>query len=225
LVTKKFTKIHIAEMSDIEMTERTTPVSPSDQLKEESLIAEEASKRPEVIVSKPIPYTFDLGHLALYDANPLPSNPTEAQLLGNGRDCAQALINQLLTTCSITSTEAGVHINLPAPTFLLPREKSIPKEKEPTRWEKFAKKKGIQAKKKDGKLVYDKASGEWVPKYGYKGANKKGENDWLVEVDVNKEKQTGEAGDARREKRAERMEKMRRQDRRERANNKRGFKT
>jgi regulator of ribosome biosynthesis len=212
-------------MSDVEMTERTTPVSPSDQLKTESFFAQEASKRPEINVTKPIPYTFDLGHLALHDANPLPSHPTEAQLLANGRDCAQALINQLLTTCAINSTEAGVHINLPAPSTLLPREKSIPKDKEPTKWEKFAKKKGIQAKKKEGKLVYDEATAQWVPKYGYKGANKKGENDWLVEVDEKKEKQTGEPGDARKDKKAERVEKMKRQDRRERSNQKRGVKT
>jgi len=207
------------------MTERTTPVSPSEQLKTESSFAQEISKRPEINVTKPIPYTFDLGHLAIHDANPLASNPSEAQLLANGRDCAQALINQLLTTCAITSTESGVHINLPAPTSLMPREKSIPKAKEPTKWEKFAKKKGIQAKKKEGKLVYDVPTGQWVPKYGYKGANKKGESDWLVEVDDKKERQTGEAGDARKDKRAERMEKMKRQDRRERANESRRVKT
>jgi hypothetical protein len=30
--------------------------------------------------------------------------------------------------------------------------------------------------------VYDEETGEWVPKWGYKGANKKGENEWLVEL-------------------------------------------
>jgi regulator of ribosome biosynthesis len=106
----------------------------------------------------------------------------------------------------------------------LPREKSIPKEKEPTKWERFAAKKGIKAKKREGKLVYDEASGEWVPRYGFKGANKKGESDWLVEVDADKEKRTGEAGDARKEKRADRMERMRRQERKRRANEARGVK-
>lgn len=106
----------------------------------------------------------------------------------------------------------------------MPREKAIPKEKEQTKWEKFAAKKGIQAKKRDGKLVYDESSGEWVPKYGYKGANKKGESDWLVEVDGDKETETGEAGDARKEKRAERMDRIKRQERKMRANQKRGVK-
>ena len=45
----------------------------------------------------------------------------------------------------------------------------------------FAKKKGIQ-KTKTPNTVYDEETGEWVPKWGYKGANKKGENEWLVEL-------------------------------------------
>jgi len=45
----------------------------------------------------------------------------------------------------------------------------------------FAKKKGIQ-KVKTPNTVYDEETGEWVPKWGYKGANKKSENEWLVEL-------------------------------------------
>jgi regulator of ribosome biosynthesis len=45
----------------------------------------------------------------------------------------------------------------------------------------FAKKKGIQ-KVKTPNTVYDEETGEWVPKWGYKGANKKNENEWLVEL-------------------------------------------
>jgi regulator of ribosome biosynthesis len=209
-------------MSDVEMSEAPEPVSPSDQLTKEAALAENLPTRSEVAVTKPIPYTFDIGNLLLNDANPVPSNPSPVTLLETGRDCAQALINQLLTVLPITSSEGGVYITLPTPSTPMPREKSIPKEKEPTKWERFAAKKGIQAKKRDGKLIFDEASGEWVPRYGYKGANKAGENDWLVEVDMDKEKRTGEAGDARREKRAERMEKMKRQDRKMRANQKRG---
>lgn len=205
------------------MADAVAPDSPSEQLNNEADL-NQPKIRPSIIVEKPIPYTFDLGHLLLNDSNPIAPNATEADLLANGRDCAQALINQLLLTCAISSTDDGVHINLPAPSTPMPREKAIPKEKEQTKWEKFAAKKGIQAKKRDGKLVYDESSGEWVPKYGYKGANKKGESDWLVEVDGDKETETGEAGDARKEKRAERMDRIKRQERKMRANQKRGVK-
>jgi regulator of ribosome biosynthesis len=172
-----------------------------------------------VAISKPIPHTYDLGNLLLTDANPIPDS-LPATLASTARECAQSLINQLLTVCTITSTASGVHLTLPAPSTPLPREKPVPKEKEKTKWERFAARKGIKAKKRDGKLVYNETSGEWVPKYGYKGQNKAGENDWLVEVDAEKEKRTGEAGDARREKRAERRERVKRQERKQRANEK-----
>ncbi|KAK3044377.1 hypothetical protein LTS18_001441, partial [Coniosporium uncinatum] len=77
------------------------------------------------------------------------------------------------------------------------------------------------------KMVYDDASGEWVPKWGYKGKNKEGDGEWLVEVDDEKAgKEKGEMkggdGDKRKEGRAERKERVRRQERRERRNEKRG---
>lgn len=110
-------------------------------------------------------------------------------------------------------------MSLPPPTTPLPREKPVPAEKEKTRWEKFAAKKGIKDKKKEGKLVFDEETGEWVPKWGYKGKNKEGEGDWIVEVDEEKEKQgKGEDGGVRSEGRRERKENIRRNERRQRAN-------
>ena len=58
----------------------------------------------------------------------------------------------------------------------------MPKEKEKSRWERFAEKKGIRAKRKEGNLVYDEEKREWVPRYGFKGKRDAGD-DWLVEVD------------------------------------------
>jgi regulator of ribosome biosynthesis len=208
-----------AEMSDLPLE------SPTGQLRTElanSILDD--SYHTSVTVSKPIPYTFDLGNLLCNDSNPLPQDHTNTDIDALARDCAQALINQLLTTCPIASTADGVSITLPQPITPLPREKSVPKAKEPTKWEKFAAKKGITGKRKEGNKVYDEESGEWVAKWGYKGVNKKGEDDWLVEVDDEKEAKTGEVGDVRAEKRAERKERMKRQDRRERANERRSGK-
>ena len=140
-------------------------------------------------VAKPQPYTFDLGTLLCTDPNPLPAGSTdpttrEATLQTTARDCAQALINQLLTTCPISraADDGSLQLQLPAPETLLPREKPVPKEKEKTKWERFAEKKGIKGKKREGKMEFDEAKGDWVPKYGYKG-KKTDEGDWLVEVD------------------------------------------
>lgn len=140
---------------------------------------------------KPQPYTFDLGYLLCNDSNPLPSvkgletKDKEAILASTAQGCAQALINQLLTSCPInkSSDDGSLQLKLPAPETALPREKPVPKDKEKSKWEKFAEKKGIQKKRRDGKLVYDEAKGDWVPKYGYKGKNVDGDGDWLVEVD------------------------------------------
>ncbi|KAF2090612.1 ribosomal biogenesis regulatory protein [Saccharata proteae CBS 121410] len=179
--------------------------------------ADGAKARPSITVTKPIPYTFDLGELLCNDANPLPSS-TEDTIKDTARDCAQALINQLLTTCPISSTKEGLLLQLPQTTTPLPREKPVPQAKPPTRWELFAAKKGIKDKKREGNLVYDEASGEWVPKWGYKGKNKETDDQWLVEVDEKKEAETGEPGDARKEGRAARMERIKRNERKQKAN-------
>ncbi|KAF1838358.1 RRS1-domain-containing protein [Decorospora gaudefroyi] len=176
------------------------------------------SSRLPVNVNKPTLFTFDLGNLLANDPNPVPAGADEATLTATARDVAQALINQLLSTCEIKSNSDGVHLVLPAPTTPLPREKPIPAAKEPTKWERFAAKKGIKDKKRDGKLVYDEATGEWVPKWGYKGKNKEGDDQWLVEVDEKKERETGEAHDQRADGRKERKERIRRNERKQRAN-------
>ncbi|KAF3926366.1 hypothetical protein AA313_de0202833 [Arthrobotrys entomopaga] len=179
---------------------------------------DEPQKR-SVTVTKPIPLTFDLGHLAAFDTNPLPPvtpQSLEETLHSTARDAAQLIINQILTTVELKSTQDGVYAILPDPITQLPREKPVPKPKEPTKWEQFAKKKGIAAKAKDGKLVYDEATGEWVSKWGYKGANKGVEDDWLVEVDEKKQQDVND--NPRNLSRAERVERIRKNERQQKKN-------
>ncbi|OLL26845.1 putative geranylgeranyl transferase type-2 subunit beta [Neolecta irregularis DAH-3] len=157
-----------------------------------------------IIVEKPVPLDYDLGNLAAYDINPLPTPITEAILHSTARDGAQLLINQILSL-PITALQNGTYAQLPEPTTQLPREKPLPKAKPLTRWERFAKIKGIQPKsRKDGKLVFDEPSGEWVPKWGYKGTNKKDEQEWLVELKENDDVST----DPRTTMKKERKEKV-----------------
>lgn len=156
-------------------------------------------KFKSVTVSKPIPNTYDLGNLSTFDPNPLENDKLndpeqkEAYLASVTRDNLQLLINQVLSLPIKTTTETHgsstgqdstmTLIQLPEPSTPLPREKAIPKAKAATKWEQFAARKGIKAKTKDGKMVYDEATGEWVPKWGYKGKNKDLDNQWLVEVE------------------------------------------
>ena len=110
-------------------------------------------------------------------------------------------------------------MTLPAPTTPLPREKPLPAEKVATKWEKFAKKKGIKDKKRgEGKMVFDEEKGEWVPKWGYKGRNREGEAEWIVEVDEKKEKELEDGRTVRGEGRKERVDRAKRNARKQRAN-------
>ncbi|EXJ96258.1 hypothetical protein A1O1_01384 [Capronia coronata CBS 617.96] len=213
--------------------------------------AASASKQERLptTVDKPTPYTYDLGYLTAIDPNPLPSTSSllsqsfverNATLQAIARDGAQSLLNTLLTTCTITSTPDGLVMALPPASNPLPRWKPLPKPKAPTKWELFARKKGIgkyggslkggaalEDRRKN--MVYDEESGEWVKKWGYKGKNKQGESDWLVELDdekVGKEKEGfgAEGRTVRGEGRRERLERMKRQERRQRNNERKGRK-
>ncbi|RHZ71003.1 hypothetical protein CDV55_105715 [Aspergillus turcosus] len=208
--------------------------------------ASEAKPKPErlpVTVSKPTPYTFDLGYLMANDPNPLElprSEPLNVSLKATARDGTQSLLNQLLTTCPITSSaQNGVLLTLPPPTTVLPRHKPLPTPKPPTKWELFARKKGIGKysnkpgaaladKERRKKLVYDEEKGEWVPRWGYKGKNKS-DDEWLVEVnekDWKKEEDAAAKGSSIRGlSRAERKERIRRNERKMRSNERRSRKS
>jgi regulator of ribosome biosynthesis len=94
---------------------------------------------------------------------------------------------------------------LPVPTTLLPREKPLPKPKPETRWEKFAKAKGIVNRKKE-RMVFDDNTGEYKPRWGYKGINDDGSKDWIIEVPSGANPMEDQY-EARREAKKERVEK------------------
>lgn len=106
----------------------------------------------------------------------------------------------------------------------------LPPPKLETRWEKFAMKKGIKAKtaEKRNKMVYNEETGEWQPKWGYKGANKNGEDAWIVEVDPKKEAERmaeGKGKEQRNDSRRDRVERVKRNERLQRRNERTGKKT
>ena len=65
--------------------------------------------------------------------------------------------------------------------MILPREKPIPKPKPLTKWEKFRIEKGLPAKEKRSRMVFDPITKDWVPRYGM-GSIKKIEDkfNWLM---------------------------------------------
>ncbi|AQZ17951.1 RRS1 (YOR294W) [Zygosaccharomyces parabailii] len=196
-------------------------------------------KNLPVTVEKPIPVAYDLGNLAVFDSNMLDGNEydssnadREDNIKKLTRDNVQLLINQILSLPIRTTTDsiAGSSdqsatvtlLQLPECITVLPREKPLPKPKAPTKWEKFAAKKGIQPKAKSGKTVYDEASGEWVPKWGYKGKNKQLDDQWLVEMDDKKKGTEEELVDPRSLSRSERKNLIRKNERQQKKNLKNG---
>lgn len=78
-------------------------------------------------------------------------------------------------------SDAGAITILPSEVSNLPRTTRIPEPKPETKWEKFAREKGILKKKKD-RMVFDEESGEYKPRWGYKGINKGLEDQAIVEI-------------------------------------------
>ncbi|KAF0359000.1 RRS1-domain-containing protein [Gigaspora margarita] len=146
------------------------------------------SKFKSINVEKQVPLQFDLGLLASFDTNALEENKlkteTDNYLKTYTRDGTQLLINEIFQLPLTSVQDVGVVVELPKIVTAIPREKPLPKPNPPTRWERFAKIKGIKKNKKS-KLIYDEEKGEWVPRWGYKGANDDGSNEWLVPVPDN----------------------------------------
>ncbi|KAK0051748.1 ribosome biogenesis regulatory protein [Biomphalaria pfeifferi] len=107
---------------------------------------------------------------------------TETVLKRISRDATQVLFNSLWQL-PVEQVEGNYLITLPEIKMWLPREKPVPKKKPLTKWQEYAKGKGILNKKKSRK-VYDEASGEYKPRWGYKRANDDTKQ-WLIEVPAN----------------------------------------
>lgn len=84
--------------------------------------------------------------------NSIRTNPN-AYLKSLARENTQLLINEIWKL-PFERVDDVVVAKLPKPTYILPREKTAPKPKPMTKWEQYAKDKGI-SKKKKGNLVWD----------------------------------------------------------------------
>ncbi|XP_078137003.1 ribosome biogenesis regulatory protein homolog [Sander vitreus] len=145
---------------------------------------EEAEKLKSITVKKELDLEFDIGNLLACDKNTIESRDFREQKKDDflrllARDNTQLLINEIWKQPTERVEEAIVS-KLPEPTTPLPREKPPPKPKAPTKWEEFAKLKGIQKKKKTN-LVWDETAKEWKRRWGYKRA-KDDTKEWLIEV-------------------------------------------
>lgn len=81
----------------------------------------------------------------------------------------QSLFNKLFALPT-TAIPGGLLARLPPPIEALPRAKPVPKPKPLTKWQQFAKEKGI-VKKKKSKMEFDEVSQQWKRSHGYGRAN------------------------------------------------------
>lgn len=139
-------------------------------------------------------------HLAL-------STDREEYLRSNARDAVQTLVNSLFALPTISTTD-GVLASLPitGPSTLLPRAKPLPKPAPLTKWQKFAKEKGISPKAQREKVIFDEEKQEWVNRWGWKGKNKDEETAWIREVKAGEEDEEG--GLERNKSKRDRKERM-----------------
>lgn len=120
-------------------------------------------------------YEVDLGNLMAYDpTHHFESIPTDREelvkdCLRKGTELVQEIANALFRAPAAEDQD-GPLVRLPRPTTRLPREKHIPRPKPPTKWEEFAKRKGIQNHKKD-KRVFDEQTATWKRRHGYDRVN------------------------------------------------------
>lgn len=138
-------------------------------------------ERPSTEVVRPLDQENDLGNLLASEVNEfqLSEENIEDELKARARDNCQLLLNELWTLPTERVDEAIV-ANLPPPKTVIPREKPVPVPKPPTKWEQYAKEKGI-TKQKKSKMVWDDAVKEWIPRFGYKKAKAETEKNWIME--------------------------------------------
>lgn len=126
---------------------------------------------------------YDLFNLTASHYHPLvwkKDSKKEEVLLEETQRAAQYLYNKLRALPTEMSETGPVTI-LPSEVLSLPRFKKIPEPKPETKWEKFAREKGIKKSKKD-RMLYDEVTGEFAPRFGYKRTKNGLQEQAIVEI-------------------------------------------
>lgn len=132
---------------------------------------DEGAARVEDVVDD---LTYDIRNLTACNFSGLliPTDEQEREefLQQQAQRSAQLIINRVFTL-PIENTSTEVLAVLPTTDIIvLPRAQRLPEAAIETKWEKFAREKGIVKKKKD-RMVYDEHDEEYKPRYGYKRTN------------------------------------------------------
>lgn len=156
----------------------------SNKNSSELITLENSTKNAEAGLS----VSVDIGNLFAFDPRPVDTTELrkskEAYLKRLCQQSTQLIVNQLFELPQ-ERVENVIIAKLPKGTTMMPREKPLPKADPMTKWEKYAKMKGIQKKKKS-RMVFDEAHNEWRPRWGY-GRKNDSTKDWLIEIKKNED--------------------------------------
>ncbi|CAM9265522.1 unnamed protein product [Chrysoparadoxa australica] len=149
--------------------------------------------------------SLDLRNLSVLNPHPLEASKVsldkEQYLQDVAQEATQILVAGLFNLETEPSDVGPLAILPKVCTTVLPREKKIPEPKAETRWEKFAKEKGIDGRKKSRK-VWDEDMQEWRPNWGYGRANDGIMNHAIVEIKEGADPEEDPWSKARGDKRA-----------------------
>ena len=149
---------------------------------------QERQKKSAALTDVDRPLILDTGSLTAWDPDsivlPKAGEKRETYFRDLARYNVQVVLNKLFSMNDTEVVDGERVLNLPGPTTVFPRTKPIPKPKQATKWEMFAKQKGIKSKssKNREKKVWDEATRKWVPRYGYGRAQNEEQKDWLIEI-------------------------------------------
>lgn len=123
----------------------------------------------------PTGISLDIGNLVAFDERAERGDKSYEEA---AKDATEALVHAIFSL-PVSELADGRFVNLPKGQFQFPRDKPIPKERVPTKWEMYAKEKGIQKKKKRDRLVLDESTGEYIPRYG-RGSKNAADRDVVI---------------------------------------------
>jgi regulator of ribosome biosynthesis len=126
-----------------------------------------------------IPLTFDEGNLSIFDSTPV-TERAEGDFIDICSQSLSELFKRLLQQENDQLLDSPTMRNLPEPITQLPRALPIPKPKPISKWQEFARKKGIMRRKK-GALEFDESRGEWNARHCKRSSKNKSkqESSWI----------------------------------------------
>ncbi|XP_071514943.1 ribosome biogenesis regulatory protein homolog [Panulirus ornatus] len=151
-----------------------------------SIITQATEELKFAEVHKDIQSECDKGNLVVTIKNSLNESSfrdpekSDAYLSALARDGLQSLFAEVWDLPR-EWIDSAVFVTLPKPSTRLPREKPMPKNRFISKWEQYARDKGIQRKKR-AKKTWDDVLKQWVPRYGYRKVKAEKEKNWVKEV-------------------------------------------